>query len=193
MAYRASSAAATAKSVTLSSGKTPVRGRNLHNVAVEGGVDLAWLSEVLGKAVTDAEVCSTEAFNSRTVRLRVTYADGPVAPARLVLKRNATAAWAVEAGRQEAAFYELARGLEPAPPSLVRCLAAGVDEARGDSFILMPDLSVTHAPPVTRARQIALHGVPSERETRACVTALARHHAYWWDHPELLSGRFEVG
>jgi hypothetical protein len=46
---------------------------------------------------------------------------------------------------------------------------------------------------VTRASLIALDGVPGERETRACVTALALHHAYWWDHPELLTGRFEVG
>jgi hypothetical protein len=44
-----------------------------------------------------------------------------------------------------------------------------------------------------RERQIALQGVPSDRQTRACVTALARHHAYWWEHPGLLTGRFEVG
>ena len=25
------------------------------------------------------------------------------------------------------------------------------------------------------------------------MTTLARHHAYWWDHPALSSGRFEVG
>jgi hypothetical protein len=160
---------------------------------VEVSVDLAWLSDVLGVAATEVSVLPTDAFNSRTVRLEVSYADGAVGPARLVLKRNAAAAWAIEAGRQEAAFYEFVRHLDPPPPSLVPSLAAGTDESSGDSFVLMPDLSATHRPPVSREQQIALQGVPSEHETQACVTALARHHGYWWNHAELLSGRFDVG
>src|SRR5262249_42899779 len=155
-----------------------------YTLAAEDDVDPAWLSQVLGASVTDVRVRPTDAFNSRTVRLQVSYADNAVEPTRLVLKRNAAAAWAIEAGRQEAAFYEFVRDLDPPPPSLVPSLAAGVDPSTGDSFVLLPDLSATHAPPVTRARQIALEGVPSERDTCACVTALARHHAYWWDHPE---------
>jgi hypothetical protein len=153
----------------------------------------AWLSAVLDTPVTAVEVTATDAFNSRTVRIHVRYADRGHRPTWLVLKRNGTASWAVEAGRREALFYLFAGELTPRPPSLVPCLAAGVDELTGESFVLMPDLSATHAPPVSRTHQIALRGVPSERRIGACITALARHHAYWWNHPELTTGRFDVG
>src|SRR5262245_32700315 len=161
-------------------------------MAVEG-VDREWLSEVLGTPVTHVDVSPVDAFNSRTSRLTVTCAD-PAEPRQLVLKRNDDAEWAVRAGRLEAAFYLLARSLPSPPPGILRCLAAGVDEDTGDSFVLLPDVSDTHAPPVTRDQQIGLaESVPAPGLLDACVTALARHHAYWWCHPDLSSDSFERG
>jgi Ecdysteroid kinase-like family len=157
-------------------------------------VDTSWLSEVLGARVASLELTTTDAFNSSTLRVRVRYDDPAVRlPQALVLKRNSEAAWAVAAGREEADFYAFVGTLDPRPPGIVPCLASGFDEDTGNSFVLMPDLSATHAPPVTRARQIALDGVPEPHDLSACVTTLARHHAYWWDHPSLGTGRFDTG
>ncbi|WP_151082075.1 oxidoreductase family protein [Nocardioides cynanchi] len=158
----------------------------------DDAVDRDWLGAVLGVAVESVEVTTTDAFNSRTARLRVRYREPDVAlPTHLVLKRNTQASWAVTAGQDEAAFYALARQVEP--PGIVPSLASGVDERTEDSFVLLEDLSATHVPPVTRSRQIALDGVPEPGPLAACVTTLARHHAFWWGHPALESGTFEVG
>lgn len=158
-----------------------------------GEVDPTWLSRVLGRPVAGVDVTATDAFNSRTSRLVVHDADGRSHPPdRLVLKRNGAADWAVAAGLEEVAFYTTVRDLDPPPPAVVPPRAAGTHGR--DSYLLLPDLSDTHAPPLTRAQQVALVGsVPSPELLDACVTTLARHHAYWWDHPLLGSGRFDVG
>ena len=102
-------------------------------------VGAPWLSEVLGTRVTRVDVHRVNAFNSLTSRLTVTYAVPDAGPLHLVLKRNDAAEWAVRAGRLEAAFYLLARSLEPSPPGVLRCLAAATHPDSGDSFVLLPD------------------------------------------------------
>jgi hypothetical protein len=162
-----------------------------------------WLSAALGAAglLGDGQVIgvrseATGAFNSRTQRLHVDYA-GDVMPelARdLILKRNNQEPWGIEAGAEEVNFYQLMAALQPAPPALVPCYAAAYDSASGESYILLRDLSPTHAPPVTRDQQVSIvEGVPAERDIERVVDALAQHHAYWWDHPAQAQGVFEIG
>jgi hypothetical protein len=154
-----------------------------------------WLGRELGTELLSVESTPTDAFNSKVTRLHVTYATSDLGlPDRLVLKENREAAWSVEAGQEEVAFYSLVAGLTPRPPGIPPCLAARADSASGDSFVLMLDLSATHVPPLTREGQIGLiDNIPSTNNLGACVTALAHHHAYWWDHPVLRSGQFTVG
>jgi hypothetical protein len=47
---------------------------------------------------------------------------------------------------------------------------------------------------VTRDQQIGLtQSVPSDNAIASVTEALARHHAYWWNHGTLQSGTFAVG
>lgn len=161
-----------------------------------------WLEGCLREAgrlphgrVETLEIENTGAFNSRTSRLRVVYSqDAPALPRRLVLKCNTAEAWSMEAGRLEVDFYRLVDGLNGHPEILPPCLACGYDERSGDSYLLLEDLSATHLPPITRAQQVGIvEGVPAPADREAVTAVLARFHAFWWDHPLLHSGRFEVG
>jgi hypothetical protein len=163
----------------------------------------AWLTAVLGEGglLGGAEVLSatnmeTGAFNSATSRLQLRYSAGaaPDLPAQLILKRNISEPWAVEAGAAEVAFYRQVAALDPPPPAIVPCYAAAYDPASGDSYLLLLDLSETHAPPVTRDQLVSIvEAVPSAAAIERVVGTLAQHHAYWWDHPLLAAGAFEVG
>jgi thiamine kinase-like enzyme len=74
------------------------------------------------------------------------------------------------------------------------CYAAVYDETSGASYLLLHDLSETHAAPDTREQQISMvDAVPAAAHIEAVVDTLARLHAYWWQHPLLEKGRFEVG
>ena len=162
-----------------------------------------WLTGVLRDAgllasgwVTAVDARPTSAFNSATSRLRIAYSDGahPRAPAQLVLKRNLPAAWAVAAGAREVRFYQRIKALGDHPPLTPRCYAANHDPATGQSYLLLDDLSSTHAAPVTREEQIGLaNSVPSPTAQEAVVDALAALHAYWWEHPLLESSEFDAG
>ncbi|MCB0182792.1 MAG: hypothetical protein KDE31_00925 [Caldilineaceae bacterium] len=88
----------------------------------------------------------------------------PSLPKQLVLKRNASTAFAIHAGIAEAKFYQLAARLDPSPPPMIPCYAAAYDQQNGSSYILMRDLSSTHKNPVPRDMQVGVQvqkGVPT--------------------------------
>lgn len=162
-----------------------------------------WLTAVLrdagvlrAGAVTSVTTEATGAFNSNTRRLVLDYSDDAPAssPAHLVVKQSIPEAWAQEAGIAEATFYQLVATLPDHPAVTVPCYAATYDERSGDSYLVLRDLTQTHRPPITREQQISIiEGVPRAEDIDAVVDTLARLHTYWWDHPELGTGRFEVG
>jgi hypothetical protein len=144
-------------------------------------------------AITSAP---TDAFNSATSRLVLSYSPDvpPELPTRLILKRNLPEPWAIAAGAEEARFYQLAGRLDPPPPAVVPCVAAAIDPATGDSYLLLRDLSETHRHAVTREQQLGIvEAVPGDDDIARVIEALAWHHAYWWDHPALHDGSFQVG
>ena len=162
-----------------------------------------WLTAVLREEglLNSGEVLTitseeTGAFNSSTQRLTIQYSNDatPKLETKMVLKRNTLEAWAIEAGAEVVKFYQLVATLHPSPPALVPCYASAYDSSSGNSYLLLQDLSETHAPPVTRDQQLSIvHGVPSAIHIERVVDTLAHHHAYWWDHPLLLTETFPVG
>jgi hypothetical protein len=147
----------------------------------------AWLTAALRRAIGSAEVAAVErhanaAFNSSVAHLAIAYSgDAPAdAPSRLLLKLNSYHDGAAEAG-----FYQLVAELPGQLPMLARCYAAEYDPASGASYLLLQDLSETCAAPVAREQLLALEGMPSEGKLDQIVGALARFHAYWWQHPRL--------
>lgn len=162
-----------------------------------------WLTAVLREAglLTDGQVLTvtsqrTGAFNSYTQRLQLRYSDDVPADraTTMILKRNISAPWAIEAGAEEVKFYQVAATLHPTPPGLVPCYAAANDSASGNSYLLLQDLSETHAPPITREQQISIvNAVPPRAAIEDIVDTLARHHAYWWNHPTLATETFAIG
>lgn len=172
-------------------------------IPLSGQPTASWLTAVLRQsgvlqrgAVTSVTEQMTGAFNSHTSHLVLRYsADAPPGmPARLVLKRNASEAWSVEAGVEEVKFYNLIAALPRHPPAIVPCYAAAYDEASGNSYVLLLDISETHQPPITRDQQISIvEGVPSEAYIDSVVDTLAQTHAYWWEHSLLNTATFAVG
>ena len=163
------------------------------------GVDPQWLTAVLRESgaltrgrVVGLDVEPMSARNSLTVQLRATF-DGAApddAPAELVLKRNASAAWSVQAGQSEVAFYRLVAGLRDHPAGIVPCLGCGIDDVSGDSFVLLADLSTSHEVVVPHEVQIAMtHGIPADWQIVGVVDTLARIQAFWW---ERVTEPFEV-
>jgi len=162
-----------------------------------------WLTLVLREAgvlrsgsVIRVEQIATGAFNSNTLRLLVEYSGDsePDAPSHLILKRNISAQWAVEAGLIEVEFYRNVISLPDHPPVAVPCYAAEVDPQSHASYLLLEDLSATHAPPVTREEQISVvNAVPPDRYIDSVVDTLAALHAYWWDHPLIATGSWDTG
>ena len=162
-----------------------------------------WLTSVLREsgflgrgAVRGVERDEVGALNSSVLRLKLCYTGdvSPDLPTKLVLKRNVKASWAIEAGAEEVKYYRLAASLDPAPPGLVPCYAAGCDPSGGSSYLLLQDVSETNAPAVTLDQQIGLLvGVPGEDVLSWVAETLACHHAYWWDHPILSTDAFHVG
>ncbi|MCB0105236.1 MAG: phosphotransferase [Caldilineaceae bacterium] len=164
----------------------------------------AWLTDVLYASghlvhgqVVSVDTHIGDAFNSRIRFLQVRYSvdAAPVLPTRFVLKQNEVAEWAKIAGAEEVKFYQLIATLPDHPPITVPCYAAAYDEARGDSYLLLADLSTTHVVPVPRDSQLLLseEGVPSKMVIGAVVDTLAQLHAYWWQHPLITENIFPVG
>lgn len=169
---------------------------------VPNPITTSWLTATLQQvgllshgAVAALTQCATDAFNSDTSFLEVTYIDevSSALPTHFVLKQNGAADWAKAAGATEVLFYRHIANLSDHPAIIPPCYAAVYDEESGNSFLLLRDLSATHRPPVTRAQQIDLDGVPPKMAIGAVVDALAQLHAYWWEHPLLSAETFTVG
>ena len=163
----------------------------------------AWLTTILRassflvrgevRAVTSEQI---GAFNSRTSRLHLDYSTDTVAnlPRHMILKQNIPEPWGIEAGAEEVKFYQLSAAVHPAPPAIIPCYAMAYDAVSGSSYILLHDLSETHTPPVTRDQQVSIvHGIPPDVYIELVTDTLARHHAYWWNHPLLKTATFEIG
>lgn len=138
-------------------------------------------------AVTAVESRGNDAFNSTVAHLTPAYSPGAPksAPRRLVLKLNQEG-W----GENEIGFYELVRVTASAPeqPMVLPCYAAAYDPASGDSHLLLPDVSATHAPPLSRAQVLAGDTMPPVWLLPLVTDAIADFHAHWWEHATLGSG-----
>jgi hypothetical protein len=165
-------------------------------LAATDPITTAWLTEALHDAnilpsgsVLACETSGNDAFNSTASHLTLTYsADAPSgAPPRLFLKRNLDSAWAVEAGRDEVAFYQAMAQRYDQLPMLIPYYAALVDETRGASTLLMADVTATHAPPLLRDDLISgtARAIPAQVALDQAIDALAAFHAAWWERPEL--------
>jgi hypothetical protein len=102
------------------------------------------------------------AFNSSLWYLDVDYTPNAIGavPRKLVLKLALDADLAIRAGRREVEFYRQARSERLA--MVPRCYGASLLNGEGGSFLLLEDLSDSHAAPVTREQIIAGDGVPAE-------------------------------
>ena len=133
--------------------------------------------------------------NSRITRLLLEYsaeADPADAPARLLLKENLPIAWAVAAGAQEVTFYRTIAGLTDHPDLVPTSWGAAYDMVSGDSQVLLGDLSESHHR-ASRDRDAQVAGdVPTDQTCDQVIDALARLHAYWWDHRLLRDGVFPL-
>lgn len=171
-------------------------------LAATDPITTEWLTEALRDAgalpsgvVLACTTRANDAFNSAASHLTLTYsADAPRdAPRQLFLKRNLDVDWAIEAGREEVAFYQAMAPRYDQLPMLIRCYAALVDEARNASTLLMADVSATHAPPLLRDDQISetARAIPAQAALDQAIDALAAFHAAWWERPEL-GVQFEI-
>jgi len=166
-------------------------------------VTAKWLTEIMQRSgalptenVIDVQLRRTDAFNSHTSHLTVHYSpDAPkTLPTAFVLKLNTDEDWAKEAGKEEVNFYRIIQSQPPVPSIYIPCLATEYDEGSGNSYLLLKDVSDSHAPPMTRERQLSIiDGVPSDQQIETVVDALAQHHAWWWQHPTINTNTFHVG
>lgn len=135
--------------------------------------------------VLAVDVRQNSAANSMTTHLELRYSiTAPsTAPTRLLLKRNLSEAWAVEAGARETAFYRTVMALPERLPMIVCCYDAIYDVVTGNSHVLLEDHSATHHAAMTRDQQLqAGNNMPATVDIDAVVDALAGFHARWWDH-----------
>lgn len=135
--------------------------------------------------VRTVDIRHNPAFNSTTTHLLLTYSTAApsTAPTRLLLKRNIPESWAVEAGIREVTFYQTSEQLPDRLPMLVRCYDASRPTTTSTSYVLLHDLSATHHAPLTRDQQLQIgENMPAAIDIDRVVDALARFHAYWWDH-----------
>ncbi len=168
---------------------------DLSRIAGDDPVTAVWLTAALrdagalphGDVISVAERPNATAFNSIITHLTLTYSSAAPAdaPTRLLLKRNLSAAWAIEDAAREVTFYRTIMPFADHLPMLVHCYGAAFDAERGTSYLLLDDLSETHTTPISRERVLALDGIPSEEHIQGAIDALARFHAYWWEHPLL--------
>ena len=118
---------------------------------------------------------------SRILRLRLSYdRPAPDAPATVFLKTGLPGkndgVW--NSSRQEVGFYTT---IAPALPSDIvpRCFSARYDDDTDDWHLLLQDLTDTHV----RVTEWPLP--PSQPQCETILSARARLHAVWWDHPNL--------
>jgi hypothetical protein len=68
-------------------------------------------------------------------------------------------------------------------PMLAPCYAAEYDPTSGNSFLLLGDVSQTHAAPLSRTQLIEEGMVPTELQLNQMIDALVGLHAWGWQHP----------
>ena len=135
----------------------------------------------VGERIEAVHVAATDAFNSRAYQLEVQrQGNGP--PIQLFLKLNDA-----DRGAWEVAFYRYLMRHRPSELPIPACYDARFDPATGRSHLLLEGVQAGHAAPVSRAQLLAGQGVPTPRNLAQIVTALARFHAAWWQHPRLAS------
>ena len=125
--------------------------------------------------------CRRATFASAVWRLEVSYSlEAPSgAPTRLFLKASnpalAPGEFDPEHLTREITFY---RKIAPAmkAPFTIPCYHVADDPETGACHILLQDVSQTHA---------ACLAPSCSRQCELAVEALARLHAFWWDHPRL--------
>jgi len=145
-------------------------------------------------AVTRVDYHDLPSQSSQIARLRLYYdRDAPTgAPRSMILKRNLSVAWAVQASADEVRFYRTVGGLPDHPRLVPECYAPLHEALTGESHLLLEDLSATHVP-ATSDRDAQVAGdVPDDDTIEAVVDTLARIHAYWWDHRLLRDGIFPL-
>ncbi len=164
----------------------------------------AWLTRVLkgrnilsGGRVARIRRESFSSVTSSISRLEIRYS-GDVredAPRRLLLKcfvpdDSATGLAErrlIEAGRREVEFYntvaEHMTAMGTAP--VVRCIDARYSPERSCGHVLLDDMSETHSVPPWPLP-------PLREQGEQAVDALARCHAFWWEHPLLGDGVGEI-
>jgi thiamine kinase-like enzyme len=144
-----------------------------------------WLTQVLHEngylpegSVTAVRPRTSRSGFSTIVLLELCYSENApsCAPARMILKL--AGAGSLSTGKEEVEFYTQIAPAMPDPPVL-RCYEATHSEEAGRSHLLLEDLSETHVahPPSMLP--------PSRAHAEQIVDALARVHAFWWNHPRL--------
>jgi hypothetical protein len=118
---------------------------------------------------------------SRIARVRLSY-EGPAegAPGSLIVKTALTTGSGQKStgGRSEVAFYGQVGRAMTTPP-LPRCYAGAWRPDTNDWFLLLEDLTDTHA-------SIGAWPLPPAREdAERIIGAWARFHAVWWDDSRL--------
>jgi hypothetical protein len=158
----------------------------------------AWLSERLRAAgvlekgrVTRVDRHRFHSTASSLTRLTPHYSAGagPGAPRTLFLKvfsppaetGSALKTYVASAGQREAAFYS-AMSLRSAEGDVdaVRCFDAKTSAHDGRAHLLLEDVSETHT---TSPWPLP----PNGAQCHQAIEALARLHAFWWEHRELSS------
>ncbi len=150
-----------------------------------------WLTELLfeeglllgdGSQVLQIETKLDQTPLSALAFLNVTYSsDAPeTLPRRLFLKYTHPGSLleTFEMGRSEVAFYAQARKLMLDGP-VVRCFNAEYDGTNAHFQLLLEDVSANYVS--HPASQLA----PTFRQSEQIIEALARLHAFWWNHPKL--------
>ena len=144
-----------------------------------------WLHERLtrnghlteGRVTQIERVETTRTHLSDIRRFRAHYSAESSAPRpdRLVLKTSRPELSPM--GQREVDVYRSVAKMMPQGP-LVPCYDASFDAATGSYHVLLEDMSATH--------RVSTDGLPpSRQDAEQMIDALARLHAFWWDHPEL--------
>ena len=157
-------------------------------ITTQAEVTPAWLTEVLSESqvltagrVINLNYASNDAFNSSVGHYELIYSSeaNPEAPQKVVVKLNED-----EGGENEVALYLLAMAQPQPLTMLIPCYGAAYDAAKGTSYIVLKDLSDTHAPPANRTQIVQGRAVLPEPIMTKIIEAIAEFHAYWWQSPE---------
>jgi hypothetical protein len=126
---------------------------------------------------------SQRTFASRVWHLQVAYSDDapPDAPHKLFLKASHPALvpgdFNPDGLRKEVQFYRTVAPAMDEPPT-VRCYDAAYSSETRACHVLLEDVSETHD---------GCHEPSCLENCERAIDCLARFHAFWWDHPRLMS------